>query len=123
MEKEKMNVSEFARYIGVSHTAVQKAIADGKITGVTADKKIIVSIALKEAEDWGLKKAPTIATVKKLIQEYYSEVGAVLAFIAMDEDDLQTNLLEMADDKKMFFEAMDDRLDDYLQERRKNKRL
>lgn len=119
MEKEKMNVSEFARYIGVSHTAVQNAIADGRITGVTPDKKIIVSIALKEAENWGLKKVPTIATVKKLIQEYYSEVGVVLACIAMDENDLQTDLLSMADDKEMFFEAMDDRLSDYLQERRK----
>ncbi len=118
MTKEKMNVSEFARFIGVSHTAVQKAIASGKITGVTPDKKIIVSIALKEAEDWGLKKIPTMADVQRLIEQYYSEVGAVLAFIAMDINDLQTDMLSMADDKKMFFEAMDDRLSDYLIERR-----
>jgi len=118
MTKEKMNVSEFARFIGVSHTAVQKAIASGKITGVTPDKKIIVRIALKEAEDWGLRKAPTMADVQRLIEQYYSEVGVVLAFIAMDINDLQTNMLSMADDKKMFFEAMDDRLSDYLIERR-----
>jgi hypothetical protein len=116
--KEKMNVSEFARFIGVSHTAVQKAITAGKITGVTPDKKIITDIAIKEAEDWGLKKAPTMEDVQRLIQLYYSNVGDVLAFIAMDIDDLQRNMLSMADDKEMFYEAMDDRLSDYLAERR-----
>jgi hypothetical protein len=117
MENEFASIRAFAKLVGVSHVTILNAIEAGKITAISPEKKIIIDKAMKEVEDWGIKKAPTIETVKKLIQEYYSEVGTVLAFIAMDETDFD-NLLSMADDKEMFFEALDDRLTDYLQERR-----
>lgn len=121
MQKEKMNVSEFARFIGVSHTAVQKAIAAGKITGVTPDKKIIVSVALKEAKEWGLIKKVPRERFFYFLWDYCFEIGTSLALATIlelnKEVPLETDLFPLISDKEMFLDALDEKLSTYLAEK------
>jgi len=118
--EESISIRAFAKKCQVSHVAILQAIKDGKIIeGVTKDKKIISSVAIKEAQDWGLmRKIATERDVERLILEYFSDVASVGIYIALDNRDLTTELLSMANDPEMFFEAMDDRLADYLEDRR-----
>jgi hypothetical protein len=127
MKSDKMNVSEFARKIGVSHTAIQKAIAAGKITAITPDRKIIYEQALKEARNWGIVKIDPEVEMpieeKKhfgdlFIQMFYGEVGAIMAKITLDHEDVLRNLYDQANTPEWFFDAMQERFNDFLDERK-----
>ena len=105
-----ISVSAFARKIGVSHTYVQKAIAAGKITAVTPDKKIIVDSATQQASDWNMIKIEqpkTKADVMDKIYIYRNTFEGYLSLYLSHEKNIET-LLSLIDNPVAFQQKLND---------------